>query len=90
MTAPPVWMTHSSLSDELAGNIRELGQIRSAITRSRADAWLHHEYLPVTERRETVAAAIAQLSAEAAVLEAECEAQRVELNALEFAHRIKD
>lgn len=70
---------HGELTDQLADTIRELGMVRATITTTRADAWNAHAYLPVTERKETTSASIAQLVAEAANLEADVDALRVEL-----------
>lgn len=71
--------THASITADLASNLRELGQVREAIARNRAEAWLQSDHLNVTERRETVAAHLAPLTAEAENLSAEIEALKVEL-----------
>lgn len=69
----------SSKAAELADAYRDLGETRRAISTSRRDVWDATAHLPVTERRETVTNAIAELHADAAVQEAEVEALRVEL-----------
>lgn len=74
---------HAELSRELAVALRTLGFVRGAAAKRAAEVWQATAGLGVTERREEVRHATADLTAQAYELEAEVEALRVELHAVE-------
>lgn len=80
----PLIVRHGELSEELAGQLLELGEIRAAITKTRADAWEHYSAYPVSERREWCAHSVAELTADAQKMEASNDALRVELYHLQL------
>lgn len=67
---------------ELASAQRELGFVRASLARARAEAWYQSSHLGVTERKETVHAAVAEFTAQAEELQAEVEALKTEMLSL--------
>lgn len=66
-------------AEELAAVHRELGAVRAQLAQARSETWFQTSHLGVTERRETVAATVAEFTAETEKLTAEVEALKVEL-----------
>jgi hypothetical protein len=75
---------HQSVSNELMDALRDQGTLAATRARRWRDNWLSLHHLPVTERRETVTAACADLDAELAIQTAEVAALRVHLTHLEL------
>lgn len=72
------------LGRDLAATIRELGMVRSQLVLERSEVWLQTSDLGVTERRETVSAAVAQTAIQVEELDAEVRALQVELDTAKF------
>lgn len=66
-------------AEELASVYRELGAVRAQLVQARSETWFQTSHLGVTERRETVAATVADFTAETEKLTSEVEALKVEL-----------
>lgn len=79
---------HSLLTDELAAALRVLGDTRRAAITRRAEVWAQTAHLGITERREEVRYAVADLDALIADHEAEVDALRVELHHIEWQHGV--
>jgi hypothetical protein len=75
---------HSTLTNELAAALRELGDTRSAIVTNQANAWHASVHLGITERREEVKHACAHLISETETQLGEVEALRAELADIEL------
>jgi hypothetical protein len=80
----PLIQRHGELSTELAAEVLELGEIRAAITQTRAHAWEEYSQYPVTERREWMTHSVANLTIDAQKMEASIDALRVELYHLQL------
>lgn len=79
---------HAVLTAELSSKLRELGDVRAAHIHARAGVWAQTAHLGVTERREEMHHANADLAADIVTLEAEIDALRVELAHEELVTRI--
>lgn len=75
---------HTTATDTLANTLRELADTRSAVTRTQATVWQQTAHLGITERREEVKQACANLIADIESLHGETEALRAELTNLEL------
>lgn len=78
---------HADLSADLAVHLIDLGDIRAAITQAQAGVWEGTTHLNITERRETIRYAAADLEAEAAKTIGVIEALRARLAHLDLQVR---
>lgn len=79
---------HASLTGDLAQQLRELGDTRAAITRRQLAAWQQTSEYGITERREHVKYAVADLIADTEVQLGEIEALRAEVTTIEWQIRV--
>lgn len=90
MIAAELLDRHQSLTNDLAAELRSLGDWRARAIRVHAQTWENTTHLAVTERREVCRAAVAEDEAEVAKVQGEVDALRAELNHVEFLVRYCD
>lgn len=62
----------------------ELGALRALAERNRAEIWVATDHLGVTERRETVAANVAEVTAQVAELTAEVDGLAAQIDMVKY------
>ncbi len=82
---PDLW-AHACISESLASNLRQRGDVIAEQSRAHSEAWMQNigTGITVTERKEEARMAANSFAMELARLDGEIEAERVELHHLEL------